>query len=353
MKKFYSSLFVLALFTSVGMTQDVKKVLVMVGSELADSAKLGVKNPVDAIKSINGIDWEFDYIIKDSIETFTDFTSYDLAFVTENPGSVQAAHWGTSGVKALPTLNYKAWAIRLSRTHWPLVDNLNSEDNWYTYKLPNTDVHAETNIKVIEDHAILADLGVAAGDTFSLSSQVAAEWLGKITVQTFNITDDADIVTNATAVATSTIAVDSARAAVNILYAIDENPSSKKHVVLGTAQQYLEYPTEEMAKLTTGAVKWLLDIGVGISNNRLADFNTSVYPNPANQTATVQFNVKQSATVDIVVMSVLGQTVHQHANSYSQGIQNELIDVSGFAPGLYFVEVQMNGQQQVQKLLVK
>ncbi len=352
MKKIYSLLFVLAMFTSVGMTQDVKRVLVIVGHDLADSTLLGVKNPVDAIKSIDGVVWEFDYLIRDDIEAFTDFESYDLAFMTENPGSSDAAHWGTSGVKELPTLNYKAYAIRLSREYWPWIDNVNSTNNWWTPDVPNTDALAETKIEILVDHPILADIDIAVGETFSLASDIVNN-LGEVNIQTFNITDDANIVANATAVAISSLALDSAKSVVNILYAIEDNPSSKKHVVLGTGQQYLEFPTTEMTQLTTGAVKWLLDIEVGINNNRLVDFNTSVYPNPANQTTTVQFNVKQPATAEIVVMNALGQTVYQHVNSYSQGIQNEYIDVSGFAPGLYFVKVQLNGQQQAQKLLIK
>jgi len=333
--------------------QDVKKVVVFVKDDQADSLLAGVKSQVDVIKSIEGFTWEFDYIVRSDIETFSDFDSYDLAFMTENPGSGQANHWGTTGVKELPTLNYKSWAIRTSKENWPWVDDESTTDNWWTPVLSNTDVTAETKIEITADHPILDDLDLAVGETFSLATTIDPEFLGKPNIQTFTITNS-EIAANASALAISSIAIDSGMVALNILYAIEENPGCKKHVVLGTHQRYLEFPTEEMNKLTSGSVKWLLDLEevVGVKDRTAADFNTMVYPNPANSSSMVQFTVDQQSLVELSLMNAVGQLVYQDARVYSQGLHSEQIDLSEFASGLYFVKVRMNGNQQAQKLII-
>jgi hypothetical protein len=334
--------------------QDVKKVLVFVGETLADTLLAGVTSQVDVIKSIGGVTWEFDYVVRGDIQNFTDYDSYDLCFMTENPRSGEANHYGTTGVKALPTLNYKSWAIRVSKENWPWVDD-ETAGNWWTPVFPNTDVPAETKIEIWEDHAILDDIDVVVGGTFSLATKVELDPLdGSPNIQTFTITDS-EIADNATVVAISNVAIDSGMNAMNILYAIDENPGCKKHVVLGTHQRYLEYPTAEMNQLTSGSVKWLLDLegGTSVKDHGAADFNTRVYPNPATSTSTVQFNVEQSSTVEITVMNAVGQVMYQDADIYGPGLKYEQINVSGFASGLYFVKVRMDGLQQARKLVIE
>lgn len=354
MKKIYTTV-LFVLFVSAGMAQPVERVLVMIGSDITDTLLMGVKNPVDAIKSIEGFTWEFDYITGQSIQNFSDFESYDLAFITENPGSTEARYWGVNGIKALPTLNFKAWAIRAKREIWPLVDDVASPDNWWAPEgdLPNTDVEAETEIEINEDHPILDDMGKTAGETFSLATDVPEAKLGSVAFQTFIITDDTTAA-HATVVGISLEALNQGKAATNILYAIDESSISKKHVILGTAQQYLEFPTAEMNQLITGSVKWLLGLEpVGIEHDRLHDMNTMIYPNPASQTATLRFDVERSANVDIHILNALGQSVYQCMDLYAPGMQQKHISVKDFATGIYFVKIQINGLQQVQKLLVK
>jgi len=356
MKKIYGLIILMAMVVSTVGAQDVKKVLVFVKDDLADSLLAGVKSQVDVIKSIEGVTWEFDYVVRDDIENFTDYESYDLCFMTENPGSGQARFYGITGVKTLPTLNYKAWAIRTSKEHWPWVDDGEggNGDNWWAPELPNTDVAAETKIEILEDHAILDDIDVAVGGTFSLATEIDPLYLGAPNIQTFTITNT-EIDNNATIVAISNLALDSGMTAINILYAIEENPGCKKHVVLGTHQRYLEFPTEEMNQLTSGSVKWLLDIEeeVGVRDHRTADFNTLVYPNPAVSNTMVQFNVERQADVELTVINAVGQVVYRDLQVYSRGLQNRQIDLSEFTTGLYYVKVRMNGIQQAQKLIIE
>lgn len=354
MKKHYGLIILMAMVVSTVGAQDVKKVLVFVKEELADSSLAGVKSQVDVIKSIEGVTWEFDYFVREDIEGFDDYESYDLCFMTENPSSRHADFYGVTGVKTLPTLNYKAWAIRTSLENWAWVDDESSTDNWWAPELLNTDVAAETKIEILEDHPILDDIDVAVGGTFSLATAVDPVNLGGPNIQTFTITDT-EIDNNATIVAISNLALDSGMAAINILYAIEENPGCKKHVVLGTHQGYLEFPTEEMNQLTSGSVKWLLDLeaSTGVRDRRAADFNTLVFPNPAVSNTMVQFNVERQTDVELTVINAVGQVVYRDLQVYSRGLQNRQIDLSEFTTGLYYVKVRMNGIQQAQKLIIE
>ncbi len=354
MKKLYCLIFLMAMVVSTLGAQDVKKVLVIVGHDQADSLLAGVKSQVDVIKSIEGVTWEFDYLIRGDIEGFTDYDSYDLCYMTENPGSGDANWYGVTGVQTLPTLNYKAWAIRTSRTNWPWVDDSNP-DNWWAPALLNTDVAAETKIEIQEDHPILDDIDVEVGGTFSLATEVDLGPLdGAPNIQTFTITDS-EIAANATLIAISNVALDSGMNAINILYAIEENPGCKKHVVLGTHQRYLEFPTEEMNQLTSGSVKWLLGLTdeVGLGDRTAADFNTLVYPNPSSSITNVQFDVEHPAAVELTMINSMGQVVYRDLQVYSRGLHNNQIDLAEFATGLYFVKVRMSGNQQAQKLIIK
>jgi len=110
-----------------------------------------------------------------------------------------------------------------------------------------------------------------------------------------------------------------------------------------------------MNQLTSGSVKWLLDIEeeVGVRDHRTADFNTLVYPNPAVSNTMVQFNVERQADVELTVINAVGQVVYRDLQVYSRGLQNRQIDLSEFTTGLYYVKVRMNGIQQAQKLIIE
>ena len=85
----------------------------------------------------------------------------------------------------------------------------------------------------------------------------------------------------------------------------------------------------------------------------LAKFNSSisVYPNPASGQATVE--IKGAKVGSIAVLNTLGQTITAQPRGLNQ--ETVKLDVSGLAPGLYFVQfISQDGQLKVYKeLLVK
>ena len=243
-----------------------------------------------------------------------------------------------------------------SKGGWPWIAD-SDPNNWYVpTTIDNNSVAYESEIEVLTDHPILDDMDIAVGGKFSVGTDVSSDFKGKAKYQTFNITDDANVFSNAVAVGKSTHAQANGAPVTNILYAIEENPSSQRCVVLGTHQGFLEYMTDELGKLTTGAVKWLLKMDGTATltiDNSLPDFKTKIFPNPTDDKVTIQFSVSKSLPVDIRLFNAIGETVFTYTNFCSAGIFEKQIDVSSFVNGLYLVKVRIQGKEQVQKLLVK
>ncbi|WP_310395194.1 T9SS type A sorting domain-containing protein [Hymenobacter sp.] len=83
----------------------------------------------------------------------------------------------------------------------------------------------------------------------------------------------------------------------------------------------------------------------------LAKFNAniSVYPNPAQGTATVE--IKDAKVGSVVLLNSLGQRIS--AQGKGQGQEKLLLDISGLKAGLYFVQVlSADGQTKIYKELV-
>ncbi|MFN9518831.1 MAG: T9SS type A sorting domain-containing protein [Bacteroidota bacterium] len=93
---------------------------------------------------------------------------------------------------------------------------------------------------------------------------------------------------------------------------------------------------------------------VGIADIKNDNFALSqVYPNPARSTdrPVIAFNLKQSATVHVSILNLVGQQVKPtFSKSYSDGAHAEFVDISGVKPGVYFVSMTVNGNTISKKL---
>jgi PKD repeat protein len=85
-------------------------------------------------------------------------------------------------------------------------------------------------------------------------------------------------------------------------------------------------------------------------NDIFKEGKLSIFPNPANSTVQVTFDVLNGQEYDLAVFNVTGQTVrrmHDHYNGAVKIGRNEL------PKGLYFIEVEVNGQINRGKLIFK
>lgn len=81
--------------------------------------------------------------------------------------------------------------------------------------------------------------------------------------------------------------------------------------------------------------------------------NLSVYPNPVNNVATVNFHLNEANNVSIHVMNTLGQTVlKNNLGLLNTGNQNYPLDVSTLSEGMYIVTIFAGNNSACKKISV-
>lgn len=90
---------------------------------------------------------------------------------------------------------------------------------------------------------------------------------------------------------------------------------------------------------------------VGINENEDA-FGLSIYPNPAGNEANVTISVENSA-VAVTIADLAGKEVYSNNLGTVNGTKNLTINTSGFANGIYMVNVVSNGNVSSKKLVVR
>lgn len=90
----------------------------------------------------------------------------------------------------------------------------------------------------------------------------------------------------------------------------------------------------------------------GIDNEN--NFITNVYPNPATDLVWMQVNVPNEGEIKISLTNELGQVIYSETpKSVFAGEQILSLNVSSFAPGLYFIQVDINGKKMVSRIVVQ
>lgn len=99
-----------------------------------------------------------------------------------------------------------------------------------------------------------------------------------------------------------------------------------------------------------------LDFGnyANVANETIISEDVVVYPNPANDNATVTYTLTSESNVSIVVRDLSGKVVYTtESGLIGAGTYNTNIDLNAFAQGMYTVTLTANGAQTTQKLIKK
>ncbi len=95
-----------------------------------------------------------------------------------------------------------------------------------------------------------------------------------------------------------------------------------------------------------------VDMGEPVGINDIKDINTfSIVPNPTN--GMVVLNVKGKGKIQFTVFNIAGQIVHKQTFKASNYILNTSLDLSKLQPGIYPVQVRVDGKVFFQKLIIK
>ena len=78
-----------------------------------------------------------------------------------------------------------------------------------------------------------------------------------------------------------------------------------------------------------------------------------LYPNPASKEVTVQLNFEEKANTNITVSDANGKLVMQVNLGDFSGSHTEIINVSKWSKGIYFVNVERLGTKMVEKLVIE
>lgn len=94
---------------------------------------------------------------------------------------------------------------------------------------------------------------------------------------------------------------------------------------------------------------------VGIFEAEKLGATMVVYPNPSNgQEVTVVYNIMNPANAaTLTVLDLAGRQVYAAQLNSSAGVQQHLLDTQELNPGIYLVNLSVNGQQIHQKLIIQ
>jgi len=77
------------------------------------------------------------------------------------------------------------------------------------------------------------------------------------------------------------------------------------------------------------------------------------YPNPFNPTTTVGFSLSSAAYVDVTVYDITGRVIENLVGEYkSEGPHKVVWNASNMASGVYFVQLNVDGFTDTQKLML-
>ena len=77
------------------------------------------------------------------------------------------------------------------------------------------------------------------------------------------------------------------------------------------------------------------------------------YPNPFSQQTTIPFTLPNAANVKFFVMDAMGHIVHTAERVYAAGSHFITVDMDAYAAGVYYYGIEVDGQRQMRKMILK
>lgn len=110
---------------------------------------------------------------------------------------------------------------------------------------------------------------------------------------------------------------------------------------------------------STGAVisycdsVWVYRVGsVGINENQNT-ISTNVFPNPANEQVTINYTLKNTQNVSVVVMSMNGQIIYNSEEQRGAGLQKLVLNTAEWPSGLYLINLRAAEGQNATRISIQ
>lgn len=92
---------------------------------------------------------------------------------------------------------------------------------------------------------------------------------------------------------------------------------------------------------------------VGLNNLEQIDASFKMYPNPTSGQVALSFNLKNETNVEVMVMDIQGKVIAQRAYGSMNGSSVIEYNAAGLTPGVYVVEVLLDGEKITRRLVVE
>jgi hypothetical protein len=86
----------------------------------------------------------------------------------------------------------------------------------------------------------------------------------------------------------------------------------------------------------------ITDPSLSVNDNNKSSANIQVYPVPSSETVNVQFEVKQSLSIDFSLVDMQGREIPLLRDKAKSGLNNFSFDTSDLSNGIYVLYVKQN-----------
>ena len=107
------------------------------------------------------------------------------------------------------------------------------------------------------------------------------------------------------------------------------------------------------ASLHSFSVVWTVNKSVTGINEIKPQMEYSIYPNPATDVVNIKYNVLEASQISMSITDVSGKTIKDISNTReSVGEHVKEVTVSELTPGIYFLTININGQNSNHKFVI-
>jgi Zn-dependent metalloprotease len=125
-------------------------------------------------------------------------------------------------------------------------------------------------------------------------------------------------------------------------------------IAAGVGTHTITYSYTDTAGCTGTATQQIyVDVCAGITSQNMANSGMNVYPNPAEDNFTIEYNAAMSQTTLVTISNSLGQVVYSAQMNATAGANRWNINASDYAAGMYFVMITSGTEVKTARIDVK
>lgn len=103
---------------------------------------------------------------------------------------------------------------------------------------------------------------------------------------------------------------------------------------------------------STPMVRMNFDPALSTSNDEFLSFKVNLYPNPAKEAATLEFNLESTSNVSVEVTDLTGKTIYNTSTVSNAGVNQLNIPTASLTDGIYIYKLVINGNVISNKFVV-